>query len=198
MDVFRKSRDFLIKSILDKELKMFLKVNGDQNASCQEQPEAFKQIRGSIYEMWSDEMLESYFRDLVMAERADRNLVFEKYARMDNKIPPLSRNPLIKKIVDIEEKWQQELKQLYPFVYRHTCRDQSLVNDGSDFRVYLSCELETYSDQTLEKYFSHVNTAYENGENQSIEMLKMLAQKSGIQDLDLLEQRIKADAGAQA
>ncbi|MCP4024190.1 MAG: DUF4125 family protein, partial [Desulfobacteraceae bacterium] len=65
MEAPKKNRGFLIKDILDMELQMFLKVNGESNAPCQEQPESFKKIRGSIYEFWSDEMLESYFKDLV-------------------------------------------------------------------------------------------------------------------------------------
>ncbi|WP_300465224.1 DUF4125 family protein, partial [Desulfobacula sp.] len=56
-----KSREFLTKSILNIELSMFLKVNGESNAPCQENPDAFKKIRGSIYDFWSKEMLVSYF-----------------------------------------------------------------------------------------------------------------------------------------
>ena len=193
MDVIKKSREFLIKSILDKELRMFLAVESEGAASCQEHPEVFKQIRGSIYEMWSHEMLESYFKDLVLAERGGRNLVFEKYARMDNRIPQLSDNPLIGKIADIEEKWQQEIKSKYPAIYQHTCRDMSLAGDGSDFRVYLSCELETYGDKTLENYFKHIQAIFEADENWSLDMLEKLAQKSGIENLDILEERILAD-----
>ncbi len=193
MDVHKRSRDFLIKSILNIELSMFLKVNGESNAPCQEQPDAFKKIRGSIYEFWSDEMLESYFKDLVVAERNDRNLVFEKYARMDNKIPQTNTNPLIGKIVDIEQKWQEELKVKYPAVYNHTCRDMNLSADGSNFKVYLASELETYSDKTLEKYYDHLKTAFDKGENHSVEMLGRLAKKSGIDSLEKLEQLMQAD-----
>lgn len=193
MDVFKKSRGFLIKSILNMELDMFLKVNGESNASCQQQPETFKKIRGSIYDFWSHEMLESYFKDLVLAKRKNRNLVFEKYARMDNKIPTLSNSPLIKKIVDIEEKWQEDLKLKYPAVYDHTCRDMNLAADGSNFKIYLKSELETYSDNTLDKYWEHVKKAFDNGENHSIEMLRQLAEKSGIDSLEKLENLIQAD-----
>jgi len=42
--------------------------------------------------MWSKEMLESYFDDLVIAQKKGRNLVTEKYARMDNLIPPNFEN----------------------------------------------------------------------------------------------------------
>ena len=188
-----KSREFLTKSILNIELSMFLKVNGDTNAPCQEDPDAFKKIRGSIYDFWSNEMLTSYFKDLVMAERTNRNLVFEKYARMDNKIPKTNNNPLIDKIVQIEEKWQEELKTEYPTVYNHMCRDMNMAADGSNFRVYLSSELETYSDNTLKKYYDHVKKAFDDGENHSIEMLRQLAKKSGIDSLEKLEQLMQAD-----
>ncbi len=193
MDVFKRSREFLIKSILDMEFIMFRKVNGKLNAPCQEQPDAFRKIRGSIYALWSHEMLESYFKDLVMAQRNNRNLVFEKYARMDNKVPRINDNPLIGKIVEIEQKWQEELKSAFPAVYHHTCRDMNAALDGTDFRVYLACELETYSDNTLEKYYDHVKRAFDNGENHSIEMLRQLAEKSGIDSLEKLETRMQKE-----
>ncbi|CCK78673.1 MULTISPECIES: DUF4125 family protein [Desulfobacula] len=193
MDVYKRSREVLIKSILNIELSMFLKVNGESNAPCQEHPDAFRKIRGSIYEFWSDEMLESYFNDLVVAERSDRNLVFEKYARMDNKIPKTNNNPLIDNIVEIEQKWQENLKEMYPAIYNHTCRDMNLASDGSNFKVYLASELETYSDRTLKKYYDHVKTAFDKGENLSVEMLGQLAKKSGIESLEKLEQLMQAD-----
>jgi len=194
MDVYKRSREFLIKSILDMEYAMFKSVNGDVNAPCQEQPDAFKKIRGSIYDLWSHDMLESYFKDLVIAQRGNRNLVFEKYARMDNKIPRINKNPLIEKIVEIEEIWQSELKEKYPFVYRNTCRDTNAMPDGSNFKVYLSSELQTYGDKTLDNYWNHIKTAFDNGENHSIEMLKQLAKKSGIDSLEKLETLMQAEA----
>lgn len=187
MDVFKRSREFLIKSILDLELNMFRKVNGGSSAPCQEQPDAFKKIRGSIYSFWSLDMLESYYGDLIMAQRNNRNLVYEKYARMDNKIPPINKSPLIGKIVEIEQKWQEELKSAYPVVYRHTCRDRSVVKDGSDFKVYLASELETFGNKTLEKYYDHVKKAIDKGKNLSMEMLRRLAENSGVESLEKLE-----------
>ncbi len=194
MDVYKRSREFLVKSILDMEYAMFRAVNGDVNAPCQEQPDSFRKIRESIYDFWSHEMLESYFKDLVVAQRTNRNLVFEKYARMDNKIPRINKNPLIEKIVEIEEIWQDELKKKYPYIYRNTCRDTNAMTDGSNFKVYLSSELQTYGDKTLDNYWAHIKTAFENGENHSIEMLKQLAKKSGIDNLEKLETLMQAEA----
>lgn len=193
MDVYKRSREFLVKSILDMEYAMFRAVNGDVNAPCQEQPDAFRKIRGSIYDFWSHEMLESYFKDLVIAQRANRNLVFEKYARMDNKIPKINMNPLIDNIVEIEQKWQDDLKKKYPAVYSQTCRDTNMAQDGSNFKVYLSSELETYSDNTLQNYWSHIKEAFDAGKNLSIEMLRQLAKKSGIDSLEKLETLMQAE-----
>lgn len=193
MEVQKMNREFLIENILDMELNMFRSVNGEVNAPCQEQPDTFRKIRGSIYNFWSHEMLESYFNDLMMARRTNRNLVFEKYARMDNKIPQLNNSPLIGKIVEIELKWQETLKEKYPAVYHHSCRDMNATADGSNFKVYLASELETYSHNTLEKYYDHVKKAFDKGENHSIEMLGQLAQKSGIGSLEKLEMLMQAD-----
>ena len=183
----KKDRKSLINAILEIELQMFLNVKSESPVSCQEHPEVFKKIRESIYELWSDAMLESYLQDLIRAEQNNRNLVVEKYARMDNLIPPLNDNPLIGKIVEIEQKWQEELKEKYPAIYSHTCRDMNSADNGSNFRVYLASELETYSDNTLEEYYKYVKKMFDNGESLSIEMLKRLAQKNGYDDLDTLE-----------
>ncbi|MCP4021492.1 MAG: DUF4125 family protein, partial [Desulfobacteraceae bacterium] len=160
---------------------------------CQVQRESLKKIRGSIYELWSDGMLESYFKDLVAAKRNNRNLVFEKYARMENRIPQINDSHLISKIIDIEEKWQNELKIKYPAVYNHSCRQINSAANGSNFKVYLASELETYSDNTLDKYYCHVKQAFDNGENHSVESLRQLAKKSGIDNLEKLEKLIQAD-----
>ena len=81
-------RQNLIQQLLNIEWDMFSRVQGATSAPCQSAPDSFKKIRGSIYEMWSKEMLESYFDDIEIAQKKGRNLVTEKYARMDNLIPP--------------------------------------------------------------------------------------------------------------
>lgn len=191
MNAQRENREILIKDILDMELQMFLNVKGESSTLCQEQPDTFKKIRGSIYEIWSIAMLESYFQDLVTAKKNKRNLVVEKYARMDNRIPQINDSPLIAKIVDIELKWQEELQLKYPAIYNHSCRDMNLADNGSNFRVYLASELETYSDNTLEEYYNYVKKMSDTGKNLSVEMLKQLAKKSGYGDLGTLEKLMR-------
>jgi len=97
------SQQDTIKKILDVEWDMFQRVKSTGGpAPCQSAPDTFKKIRGSIFETWSPGMLASYLEDLKQAVDEGRNPLAEKYARMDNLIPSMSRNPLIDKIVEIE------------------------------------------------------------------------------------------------
>lgn len=97
------------------------------------------------------------------------------------------------KIVAIDAAWQADLKRLYPGVYSRFCREISSASDGSGFRVYLSCELETYSDHTLSRYYDHMKTSVSSGRNQSADMLRQLAEKSGVESLEKLESLIQAE-----
>jgi hypothetical protein len=165
----------------------FSRVQSATPAPCQSAPDSFKKIRGSNYEMWSKEMLVSYLDDLKIAQKKRRNLVTEKYARMDNLIPPLNANPLIDKIVEIETKWQKKIMEKFPVTFDRLCRGTSQSQDGSNFSVYLRCEIETYSDKTIELYYQHVKTALDNDVNIAILALQRLVKKGGFNDLDHAE-----------
>lgn len=130
-----KSRQDIIQAILEIELEMFLKVKGVTPAACQQNSEAFREIRKSIYENWSEELLQSYLEDLTQAKQEGRNLVTEKYARMDGLLPPLPTNPKIDEIVEIETQWQKEIKRRYPALYNFTCRKTDPTGDGSNLKA---------------------------------------------------------------
>ena len=144
-----------------------------------------------VYEMWTNEMLESYLNDLKTAQKNGRNLLIEKYARMDNLIPPLNTNPLIDKIVEIETMWQEEIRNKYPAIYNRVCRSTDPARDGSNFSIYLQCELETYSDNTLELYYKNSKSAFDRGENLALRTLERLVKKGGYNDLDHAEKLLK-------
>jgi hypothetical protein len=82
----------------------------------------------------------------------------EKYARMEGLIPPLKNDPeviaLLDEITEIEENWIVEFSKAYPKI---------ITGDGSAFAAYLRCELETYSDRTLELYHRDVLEARRQG-----------------------------------
>lgn len=172
-----------INKILEIEWAMFQKVKSATPASCQTSPNKFQKIRSSIFETWSVQMLRSYLKDLKIAFAKGRNLLTLKYARMDDLIPPLNLNPLIDEIVLIETNWQEEIRNLYPAVYSRLGRSMDPSKDGSYFAVYLKCELETYSNNTIELYYRHVKQAWEKRRNLSLESLLELMKKGGYSDL---------------
>jgi hypothetical protein len=181
----------LIGDILDAEWAMFQKVKSTTPASCQSNPEAFSKIRGSIFQLWPEQMLEAYLIEITAAGTSGRNLLTEKYARMDRLIPAVNTNSLIEKIVAIETKWQAELRESYPALYWKTCRSTGSSDDGSDFSIYLSCELETYGDEVIELYYAWVSEAVDQERNFSIEMLELLVVKGGFDDLAQAEEYFK-------
>ena len=180
----------LLDQILEMEWQMFVRVKSAHRASCQSSPGNFKMIRSSLFETWNEEMLASYLDNLKQAADDQRNLLMEKYARMDNLIPPLSDNPLIPIIVAIENVWQEELQSNFPALYQRCCRSMAQTGDGKNFSIYLGCELETYGDHTLELYYENLNKALEQDRNLAIEALQRLVLKNGYRDLAHAEQEL--------
>jgi hypothetical protein len=177
----------LIAAILDCEWEMFQRVKSAYPVLCQQAPVTFRQIRASIFELWTEEMLATYLSDLHQAKAAGRNLLAEKYARMDNLIPGTNCNPFIERIVAIDSEWQEEVKNEYPNLYRVACRGMEPTNDGRNFSVYLRCELETYGEKTVELYYRQISEALANGENLTLKMLERLVVKGGFKDLEHAE-----------
>lgn len=180
-------KERFIKEILDREWEMFQEVKSAAPASCQSAPDTFREVRGSIFQLWPRELLAAYLMEITRARRSGRNLLTEKYARMDNLIPPINANPVIDKIVDIETQWQEEIRQRYPALYLRTCRSTDNTGDGMNFSVYLRCELETYGDETLDLYHAWVHQATQLGVNYSLTMLNYLVLKSGFKTIEEAE-----------
>ena len=125
-------------------------------ASCQEEPETFKIIRTSNFLNWSEATLESYLQGLEEAKKMGRNLMTEKYARMEGLIPSPDTETfsLINKIVAIECGWLEELAKKSPHLKPARpiySADDSLWGVSSE--TYARGELATYSRRTLELYY---------------------------------------------
>jgi hypothetical protein len=131
-------KDKIITKILDIEWKMFEKVSSiDGNALCQEDPETFRIMRTSQAVSWSVETLESYLGDLEIAQKDDRNLMTEKYARMMASTSPVEF-----------AKFAHSLPQLALEV-------PGLIENI--VTIILRGELSTYSQKTLELYYDHLS-----------------------------------------
>ncbi|MCJ2163430.1 MULTISPECIES: DUF4125 family protein [unclassified Pseudodesulfovibrio] len=129
-----------INQIVDIELEMFRHVNSTVHSPCQDHLNTFKTMRTMHHSVLPMPVLESYLSDLTNAQKSGRNLMTEKYARMENRIPPINESRHIGDIVDIETNWMVELLEKYP---------KTFEGSGEMFKTYLRCELETMSDQTL-------------------------------------------------
>jgi hypothetical protein len=180
-----KKRKKLIDDIVERELAMFLQVRTSIPSLCQERPETFRAMREMSHTVLSTDTLASYKKDLKRAEKEERNLLTEKYARMDNLIPPLSDNPLIGKIVSIEADWMDALKERFPKTFQ---------GNRTPFEIYLCSELETYSDATLSLYHRDITAAREKGENLVEERYRRLFESLGYGGIDQVESRMTENA----
>lgn len=170
----------LLDKIIKIEEEMFVKVNdGHEKVDCQSQLKTFYAMRHMSFAVLSGETLQSYYEDLRFALQEDRNLVMEKYARMDNLIPEINENSLIGKIVEIEVEWMKELNKRYPHA----------IKISPAFSNYERSELETYSDQTLELYYRDVLTAKKCQINLVEERYKILYKGMGFDSLEAVEEK---------
>lgn len=182
-------KDKLISNILDIEVNMFQTVTTMQKSSCQNYPESFKTHRKAQFITWSAETLESYLNDLRAAEKNNENLMKFKYARMDNLIPAVNSNPLIKKITGILHEWQDDFFENYPNIAMKARPVSSSGNTMSttSFETYLSGELETYSNKTLELLYNDVMDKKSRGINMSEEIYTYLVTSLGYESLQDIE-----------
>ena len=177
----------LIDQILKSEFDMFQTVPTLSPTACQESEGGFRLMRGSAFETWSESTLESYNEDLLQAVQENRNLLTEKYARMDDLIPCMNFNPIIDDIVKIESEWQAEARRKYPHIL-----GGGEVCEAGGFEIYMHSELETYSGQTLDLYYYDITEALREEKNLAEERYLKMSLKLGYSSLDEHENALKA------
>ena len=175
-----KNKKNILKKIIRIELEMFENVRTSQPSLCQENPATFKLMREMNHSALSYGVLKSYLEDLKTAKLKGRNLMTEKYARMNNIIPLLKVNPLIQKIVSVESDWMNELSNRYPLSINHK---------PGYFTSYLSCELETYSVRSIELYLNDIELAKKKGISLAKERFDHLIKKLGYSSLEEFESK---------
>lgn len=177
-------KNTLIENIIFLEWKQFQATqNEGGRASCQDDFETFNIMRQSQYLAWYDDVLESYYQDILEAEKKPWNLVTEKYARMmestapdeykqlEDKLPKLSRERINKqeKIISKRVQWEEEFAKKYPALHDtarpiHTSEDTTWE---TSFETYERGELSTYSDKTVDLYLKMVQDMDDRGVNLS-------------------------------
>jgi hypothetical protein len=175
----------LIERILDIELQMFLTVPVAQKAACQDHPDSFILMRRCHFLTWSGSTLTSYLGDLIAAKKHGRNLMTEKYARIDHLIPQVNRSPLIEQIVRAQYQWQQRMFEKYPNLMARA-RPLSSSDDSihqTSFETYLRGELETYSERTLRSLYADVVEKQHKGHNMTEELYQHMVRDLGYESL---------------
>jgi len=161
------SRNEIIERILQFETAMFKSVPSEGKEPCAEDIENFRRFRKSQFLCWSTETLKSYNEDLMGARLEGRNFFTLKYARMADKIPPLSENKDIKIIAEQFRKWQEEVYRQFPEVEKNG-------RPAEEFEKYIASELETYSDNTIALLKKDVEKYSAENKNMSLEIYRNL------------------------
>lgn len=213
------SKESLIKKIVKLEHKMFKEIHTDiQGQKCKGCKETFKLERESFFQPLSNKTLKSYLNGLEDAVVEGRNLMKEKYLKMDESLNVKSiekadlsighkinktqcvrelpqNNPLdeehkmlIQKIMEIEIKWQNKLIEKYPNLFKGN-KIEGLLN----FKKYLTSELETYPPLTIEYYYKDVSNAEREGRNLALEGYKYMFNKSNYSSLEEANQKIASN-----
>lgn len=178
------ARDVLNRIIVLEE-EMFTAVKTSEPSLCQTRLNAFRMMRTMSFSVLAKDTLEAYLKDLLVAKAQGRNLVTEKYARMDNLIPVINTNPIIAEIVRIELRWLECLQAQYPYMLGH----------GGNFVNYEQSELETYSDETLSLYYRDLSEANLQQINLVEKRYLNLYEELGYQNLEAVEKKAKESAG---
>jgi len=186
-------RKVIIDQVLELELAMFLAVPTGHKYCCQEDPDGFRIHRRAQFSGWSAETLKSYCADLLWARGSGRNLVAIKYARMDSLVPCENFSPIINAIVDLAVADQRQFIADYPRLMRRG-RPLGKAEDAqglTSFETYLRCELETFSEKTLQLLHEDILALRKIGSSLSEATYRSLARQLGFKSLESLEERLR-------
>ena len=179
-EVITVDKEGLLKEIANVEYNFFKRINME-NEECKRE-KTFKRMRIVRFYPLSVNTLESYLNDLKMASVNNTNPLREKYICIDKHLPV--ENPLIDRIVEIESRWMNELREKYPHIF---------VNKGDEFKTYLKCELATFSKETLKLYHEDVANMKDNGINMAEVSYTYLFKKIGYNSLQEAEESQKSN-----
>ena len=196
----------MIDKVIAEEWSQFDKVeNEGGRADCQDDYETFSIMRKSQYMTWSQELLESFYDDLVAARNSGWNLIMEKYARMmqstnplgyarlEHKLPVINeeRIKIQEEIIRIQVAWMEDFAKFYPKLAGnmrtiHTSSDTSF---NTSYETYLRGELCTYSEKTMLLYASFIIGLLKAGRNLAMETMGNTAKLYGFGSLKEAEEK---------
>ena len=195
----------LAEEVIRREWDQFQRTeNEGGRASCQGNWPMFHQMRASQFMTWPEDLLRSYLDDLDEANRVDRNLVTEKYARMmastapdeyreriEPFIPRLSDERVARQeqVIAVQVAWARDFRGRYPKLgaaMRVLTTAEDTPEDTS-FETYLRGELGTYSDRTMALYEAMVEDLQAAGRNLTEQTVANTVRLGGFADLEEAE-----------
>lgn len=203
----------LITRLLDKEFVMFHAVNGDgEKADCQNDRQTFDMMRRAQFSAWSMEACESYYQDVLEAERTGRNLCAEKYIHMMKSTAILQYERLKDRLTFPDARGSElvglingkmieqtaALFEKYPYVSgagRPLYSTQDLGSTTS-IETYQRGELMTYSTRTLELLYKHLCELEAKGESLAEKILQGSVCSYGYANLEEAEAETRKRAEA--
>lgn len=194
----------IIEKIIELEWKQFDRVkNEGGRADCQDDFETFSIMRKSQYLTWTRDLLNSFYQDLLVAERKGWNLIMEKYARMmkstnpkkymvfEKDLPVISdeRIAIQEEIIKIQVAWMEEFASRYPKMARNTrsIRTSEDTAFNTSYETYLRGELSTYSENTFVRYSNFVVDLLKENRNLALETMENTAKLYGYKSIQAAE-----------
>ena len=205
--ILKENKKDMVEKIVKLEWKQFDKVNNEGGrAECQDNFQTFSIMRKSQYMAWTEDLLNSFYKDLTAAEEKGWNLIMEKYARMmqstnpdkyralENELPKLSeqRKSIQEEIIKIQVNWMEEFAKKYPKMAGNarsirTSEDSAF---NTSYETYLRGEISTYSEETFILYSKFIVSLLQNNRNLAFEIMENTAKLYGYHSLADAERRI--------
>lgn len=191
----------MIEKIIELEWQQFDKVkNEGGRAGCQDDFQTFYIMRKSQYMTWSEDLLNSYYNDLLLAQHNGWNLIMEKYARMMKSTAPdryaaladelpirsKEREAIAETIIKIQVGWMEEFAERFPKMAGnarsiHTSEDNMF---NTSYETYLRGELGTYGEETFVLYGRFIATLSQAGKNLAYETMNNTAKLYGYDSIE--------------
>ena len=198
----------LVDKIVELEWKQFDKVkNEGGRADCQDNWGTFSIMRKSQYLAWTEELLASFYNDLLMAEAKGWNLIMEKYARMmqstapekyaelEKELPALSEDRITiqEAIIKIQVSWMEEFATKYPKMAGNarSIRTEEDNAYNTSYETYLRGEMSTYSENTFVLYGRFITELLREGRNLAYEIMRNTAELYGYESVEDAESKLE-------
>lgn len=196
--------DFMIEKIIKEEWRQFQLINHEGGTAWfQDKWEQFYIMRKSQFMCWTEHILNSYYDDLFLANKNERNLLFERNAWMMESTAPKQfdeirhvlpfiseeRKQRINRAAAIQAKWGEEFAKEYPNMASNGMKIYSSEDTprATSIETYTRGELLSYSEKTEMLVSNFIFANEEKGINLAQKVRENMVKLFGYKSLDKFE-----------